>query len=240
MLCLSKKKCFIPDRNYLIIYSGLCCRRFSAYLFMLWRNDRGDAWSTDLWAVLIRASDNLRNMKPRTTRTRWENGNDFWSVSCHESHLSHETYEGCLCYFVYTIAGAVASDLPGFYSGFCIMNHINGHDIVSPNRCNTHHRESNVSWENTSLWMNWLSQTDCIHNSPGANAFSRASLEPYLQHQKQNSYNSIYGVHMSTGRFTFKAQRVWMKGRSTMAACSSTHKELHFNSLHRRAQMHFY
>lgn len=32
-----------------------------------------------------------------------------------------------------------------FNLDFCIMNHINGHDIVSANGENTHHRESNVS-----------------------------------------------------------------------------------------------
>lgn len=61
------------------------------------------------------------------------------------SYLSHKLFEGCLCYFVYTITRADASNLPGFSLGFSILNHINGHDIVSPNGDNTHYRESNVS-----------------------------------------------------------------------------------------------
>lgn len=105
------------------------------------------------------------------------------------------------------------------------MNHIYGNDIVSPNGENTHHKESNVSWENITLWVNWLILTECIYNSWEANTFSRARLDPYLQqHQKENSYNSIYGVHIGTALFTFKAKRVCMKGFSTMAACTSAHK----------------
>lgn len=73
----------------------------------------------------------------------------------------------------------------GFNLHFCILNHIYGPDIVSPNGDNTHHRESNVSWENITLRVNWLIETDCIYNSPGANTFSRAGLKPYVQrHQK--------------------------------------------------------
>lgn len=52
----------------------------------------------------------LLNPKPETARPRRENLKDLWSVSCHESYLSHEKYEGWLCCFVYNITRTVASN----------------------------------------------------------------------------------------------------------------------------------
>lgn len=50
--------------------------------------------------------------------------------------------------------------------------------------------------------------TDCIYNSPGANTISRAKTPPpYLQQQRENSYNAIYRVRTGTALFTFKVER---------------------------------
>lgn len=185
---------------------------------MLWRNVRM-RWGPQISGLSSLAHLMFLNPKPRTKKPRWK---QVKYLSGAMSHSCDTIYEKWLCYFVWS---SCIKQL-GLNLDFCTMNHINGHDIVSPNGHNTHHTPSNVPWENITLWANWLIQTDCIYNSPGANTFSRA--KSYLQpHQEKNS---IYGVHPGTALFTFKERGVWMKGCSSMAACTSPHKKHNFNS----------
>lgn len=150
---------------------------------------------TRRWAAQCTWLSSLQRLMPPwiwSPRPRWEKRRNVWSVSCHESYSNHEMCEGWSCCFAYSISRVVALNSLVFNLDFCIMNHTNGHDTVSLDGDNTHHRVPDVSWENIALWVNRLLQTDCIYNSPGANTVSRAGLQPYLhQHQKKNSYNSI-------------------------------------------------
>lgn len=121
----------------------------------------------------------------------------------------------------------------GFNLDFSIMNHVNGHDIVSPNGDNTHHhREPHVSRENITLWVNRLTRTDCIYNSPGAKTPSQGRVWILiLNSTKRRTLTTQFmeftlAMHYSPSRY----RELEWRGCSTMAACTSAHKELHFNS----------